>query len=366
MRVGLVTSAYAPERGGLESYVENLTNALVRIGCSVEVLTQCPYGKDVAWSGGETYAGSTVRHFPDMTHTQHFRIAPSLWTYLKHAGSEYDVLHAHNFHAFPCVAAALASETPLVVSPHFHAVGHTFAARMLHIPYDRIAHKIFSRAHAAICDSRAEAALLRSKYPEFDSRIRVVGTGVDSAELATIDPFELDPPIVLAGGRLVPYKRIPRIVKSFAELRSDATLVITGTGPDESRIRALIDELGLSDRVLMVGQIDRAELQRWQRTASVVVSLSTQEAFGLGLAEAAVAGAWMIASDIPAHREVTSMAGDISGLVDVDATTVEVGARIEEAIHRQRRMVAQLGFATWDEVAALVQDTYLDALDKQR
>ena len=47
-------------------------------------------------------------------------------------------------------------------------------------------------------------------------------------------------------------------------------------------------------------------LRRWQRTADVVVSLSTRESFGLSLAEGIAAGAAIVASEIPAHREMAA------------------------------------------------------------
>jgi glycosyltransferase involved in cell wall biosynthesis len=54
----------------------------------------------------------------------------------------------------------------------------------------------------------------------------------------------------------------------------------------------------------MVGRVPQDELLAWYNAADVYVSLSRHEAFGMTLLEAAMSGAAIVASDIPAHREV--------------------------------------------------------------
>ena len=83
-------------------------------------------------------------------------------------------------------------------------------------------------------------------------------------------------------------------------------LVILGTGPEEPRLRQLVEDEGLSGSVRLLGGVSDEDLRRWQRTAAVVVSLSTRESFGLSLAEGITAGAAIVASDIPAHREMAA------------------------------------------------------------
>jgi glycosyltransferase involved in cell wall biosynthesis len=62
--------------------------------------------------------------------------------------------------------------------------------------------------------------------------------------------------------------------------------------------------LGVAERVRLVGSVSDVDLHRWLRTARVFVSMSEREAFGMAPVEAACAGARIILSDIPAHREI--------------------------------------------------------------
>jgi glycosyltransferase involved in cell wall biosynthesis len=361
-RVAIVTSSYLPELGGLESYTSALARALLRSGCEVDVLTQSPHGKAEKWETAHQERGLLVRRFDDVTRSRRFRISPSLWSYLRREGNRYDVLHAHNIHGFAALAAAVSNNAPLLLSPHFHGVGHSTAAKVLHIPYDRLAVRIFDRSSSIVCDSAAEADLVRMKYPDYAARVRVAGTGIDVDGILKSSPFAGEPPTVLAGGRMVSYKRLDVVVAAFAQVASDAQLVITGGGPEESRIRSLIEELRLGHRVRVLGRVDSADLTRWQRTAAVFVSLSTQEAFGLSVAEAAVAGAAVVASDIPAHREVLALAGQELGLVALNAHTSDIAKSINMAISAEHRAPAKLGFRSWENVAEDVLESYREAI----
>src|ERR1035437_2705577 len=101
MRIALVTSAYPPEVGGLEVYVQRLAFELNALGLGVDVLTQCPRGRAAEWNASEASSGIRVLRFGDWTGTRRFPISPGLWHYLRENGDNYDVIHVHNFHAIP-------------------------------------------------------------------------------------------------------------------------------------------------------------------------------------------------------------------------------------------------------------------------
>ena len=366
MRVGMVTSAFEPEIGGIESHVRHLSDALGRAGCDVEIITQCPHGKASSWGRAEQTTTARVLRFDDVTRTKEFRVSPSLWSYLRNEEGRYDIVHAHNFHAFPALAAATAGSGPLVFTPHFHATGHSAAAKLLHVPYRKAAGRIFRRTSTVICVSSAERHLFESVYPQYSDLVRVLGTGINGEEIVRSDPYDIDLPVVLTGGRLEGYKRVDLVVEAFAHIAQSAILAVAGGGPAEARIRARVDELGVADRVRLLGRVDSDVLRRWQRTARVVVSMSTREAFGLSLAEAAVAGCFIVASDIPAHREVSELAGDASGLVPVDANPSEVAAALLRGIEMPKRAAGQYGFPTWDAVAKETIEVYRSAAKTSR
>jgi glycosyltransferase involved in cell wall biosynthesis len=358
MRIALVTPGYPPEVGGVEFYVQHLAVELNALGFTVDVLTQCPRGRASEWTASETSSEIRVLRFGDWTGTRRFRIAPGLWHYLRQSGDIYEVIHVHGFHGIPALMACQATDQPIVFTPHYHGVGHTLPARMLHLLYDKLATKIFTRSSYVLCVSDAEAKIVGRDYPESVSRIHKVGAGIDIEGIRQALPFEVDRPIVLIMGRLEAYKHIDRAVESFAACDCDADLVIIGSGPEKNHIMSLVEELGVVSRVQMLGYVDDAEARRWQRTASVVMSLSSFEAFGLALAESAVAGARVVASDIPAHRDVAAMAGDTFEFVDLDSKSTEVADVLRRALLAPRLSNTNYTFPTWRDVSVLVSEFY--------
>lgn len=366
MRIALVTPGFPPEVGGVEFYVQSLAIELNALGFAVDVLTQCPRGRAAEWTASEASSSIRVLRFGDWTGTRRFRIAPGLWHYLRKNGASYDVIHVHSFHAIPALAACQATDRPIVFTPYYHDMGHTLPAKLLHLLYDKLAKRIFTRSSYVLCVSDAEAKNVSRDYPASESRVHKVGAGIDIEGIRQALPFNLDRPVVLLIGRLELYKHIDRAIEAFALCDCDADMVIIGSGPERNHIISLINELGVGSRVRMLGYVDDAEARRWQKTATVVMSLSAVETFGLGVAEAAVAGARIVASDIPAHREVGAMAGNSFEFVAVGLNNKEVANVLRGALLAPRLLDADCTFPTWHDVGVRVSEYYQKAESASR
>jgi hypothetical protein len=118
---------------------------------------------------------------------------------------------------------------------------------------------------------------------------------------------------VLTVARQEPYERTDLLVRAVAELRNRAMLarlVVVGDGSSRAACRDLPARLGAQEVVAFTGAVDEETLGRWWASASLYATASTQEAYGIGLAEALVAGLPVVASDIPAHRARSFAAPD--------------------------------------------------------
>jgi glycosyltransferase involved in cell wall biosynthesis len=127
--------------------------------------------------------------------------------------------------------------------------------------------------------------------------------------------------------------------------------VVVGDGPDRARLAAMAH-----GDVRFVGRIGDDELRRWYRTARVVCSLSEHEAFGLTAAEAVVAGARVVLSDIPAHAELGR-----GSLVSAGADDAEVAAVLTQALRDSGPGPGAEGIASWDDVAGQLVALYDEA-----
>src|SRR4051794_41100504 len=110
MKIGYVVHRYSPDIGGVETHVEQIATRLARNGHDIEVLTQTER-PDVPVS--ETSQGIHILRFYMPAATRSLEIAPGLWRVLVGTRPQYDIVHAHNYHSPPALAATL-QPSPLV------------------------------------------------------------------------------------------------------------------------------------------------------------------------------------------------------------------------------------------------------------
>lgn len=148
--------------------------------------------------------------------------------------------------------------------------------------------------------------------------------------------------------------------------RTPMDLSIAGEGPDRSAMTRLVSELGLQDRVHLVGAVPYADRLDWLADADVVVMPSRYETFGMVAAEALSVGSPVVTFDIDCLRTlVDDTVGRRVPALDVPAFSVAMLELAEDPAlrgrlaHRGRSSVAHL---TWDNAAAAQAAVYEDAL----
>jgi len=142
---------------------------------------------------------------------------------------------------------------------------------------------------------------------------RVVVNGVDVAPLTATALDRADAraalglpptgPVVGCAARFDPVKRLGLLLRAVTRV-SDAALrvVLIGRGTEERRLRALAVELGLGQRAVFAGEV--LDAARFFRAFDVYVAPSAKEGMPLAVLEAMALGVPVLASDIPAHREL--------------------------------------------------------------
>lgn len=363
MRVALVTPRYLPHVGGVESHVRQIANHLAVGGDEVDIVTfdASPWSVRVDRDGPVR-----VRRFPSRALTPGVGSPMSIARYLRAHGGGYDILHIHNYQSLLPLAALAAAPSRLVVTPHYHGTSPTRIGSALRRIYRPIGAAALRRADRVICVSRAEMRLLVAHLKVPADRLTVIPNGVDPRSLRAAEPFPVAMPVVLSLGRLDSYKRVDRTMEAMTRLRQPAQLVVVGDGPMRPRLERLAAQLGLSDAVHFVGRVDDHEVHRWLATSSVVVTLSEIEAFGLTVVEGLVTGSRVVASDIPAHREVAeTLPGAAIRLLAAGADPARVADALDAAL-AEPGPAAPVEAMDWAEVARRTRDVYVDALASPR
>jgi 1,2-diacylglycerol 3-alpha-glucosyltransferase len=352
MRVAHLVASYHPRVGGVETHVRQIAEACAVAGDEVTILTHAAGDAPTTESTGAV----RVLRFQETVRSVRYPLSLRLFRYLARHAGEFDVAHAHSYHTL-VGQAVIRSGLPFVFTPHYHGTGHTMAASLMHRLYRPAGARGLAGADAIICVSQAEHDLVASDFPAIARKVRVIPNGTGRRPAAVRGPDRPSgPQIVLTVGRVERYKNVDLIIRAFSGVRAEATLVIVGDGPDRPRLERLAAGTG---RVRFTGRVSDAELDALLSAADVVTSASDHEAFGLVVADGLAAGAQVVASGIPAHREIGRLAGPAAPISYVDPrNTTDFAVALDTALARGRAPAGQAWLPSWSEVADQTRDLY--------
>ena len=179
-----------------------------------------------------------------------------------------------------------------------------------------------------------------------------------------LDEVIVDKPYVLITNRHEPQKKFEYVIEALSRIGDDvpaATLVIPGPfTPHTPKLIALAEELGVSERVLFLGQISEADLQRLYREAAVYCYPAPEEDFGMGVIEAMAWGVPVVAWNY-AGPTVTVLDGETGFLAEpynVEAYADSMSWLLQDPKLRSRMGAAARArverYFTWDRHTRLL------------
>ena len=364
MRIVHVVRQFPPGVGGLEEVVARLAEAQVRAGDAVRVVTldrifadpQTPLDKQDSWMGAE------VVRIP-FRGSKRYPLAPGV---LAHTG-DADLVHVHAVDFFFDYLAATKAfhRKPLVATTH-GGIFHTQAQARL----KRLWFASITRASA-----RAYDAIVACSAPDFEmfqpiaaGNLVTIENGVDIekfADRASRAPLKR----LVTIGRFSVNKRLDQLLDALAELtaRDDAWgLDIVGAESDWSaaRLGQEIAARKLAGRVRLHVGASNEQAARVLEGASLFVSASEHEGFGLSLIEAMSAG---LAPVVEANAAFAAFAAGCPEIVladfanastAADAIAATYGALAAAPDDRRGRLVAAAARYAWPGVADRYRKLY--------
>lgn len=329
---------YSPHMGGIETHVRELVSGLgqlaeVRVIVAADSMKRCVERRD----------GATIIRVPRFGEIASMPVTPTLPLELKR--TKPALLHVQ----VPNPGAAFAIVTagyrgPLVITHQSDTLGRKTLKRMTD-PFVtqmmRRADRIIATSHRYL-DSSPELAPFRLKctvIPLSISKEEMSDTGIgDPAELAR----EYGPRIIVAVGRLVPYKGFQYLLEAMRSV--DATLLLIGKGPLDMDLKNRAQRLGVSHKVKFLGRVD--DVRRYYRACSIFVlpSISRAEAFGLVQLEAMTAGVPVINTDLESGAPEVSLDG-VTGITVPPANAEALGHAINYLLENPelRRQMGEAG-----------------------
>ncbi len=292
MRVLLVSEWHPETPGGVQTHVRFLARELEKLGIEAYILS-----KGCVGCGRLSEKHIVVEESP-ITVAVVERIIESVAP---------DIVHSHHVFAQLPVQAIYAAHSlgvPSVVTNHTIPVLYR-SVLLWKLMYTALYWKPLSLVDAVISVSRAADSFIKMLTPPETPRY-VIPNGVD---VEAYRPGQEDPePTVLFVGRLVARKGPHILVKAFAEVVKevkDAKLVIVGRGYMEPILKILIEKLGLSKSVKLLGYVtEEKKISEYRRSWVVATPSTFGESFCIVAIEAMACGKPVVASRVGGLQEI--------------------------------------------------------------
>jgi glycosyltransferase involved in cell wall biosynthesis len=372
MRVIHAFKVYRPDsEGGIPEVIGRLTDS-----ADPDIENRILVARDFGYRHRRIMNGVPVEAVTTLGTVFSMPIAPTFPFALARAAQDVDVVALHV--PFPLndigIMLGIPDRAGLVVHWHSEIMGRRFLVPLV-APFIR---NTLARADRIIVSS-SSAIALSPFLAEHAEKCVVIPFGVDAdywGSLSTAEQAETEqlravhPRMVMATGRLVPYKGFDVLVRALRQV--NATAVIVGDGPCADALSSLAARLGVPDRLFLVGEVPRDRLKLFLHAARIFVfpSMTAAETFGIAQLEAMAAGLPIINTALPTgvplvarnEREaLTVKPGDASALAAaIDRLLNDSGLASALGNAGRRRAESEYSLAKFvREVRGVYQEVYL-------
>jgi glycogen synthase len=391
-RVLLLTWEYPPViEGGLARHVRKLSEALVRKGVTVDVLTRGVVDQpETARPGANGLGGVTVHRVREPSWPRDLdrfvawveQMNDDMLAAGEALAEEhpYDLVHGHDW-LVARAAAALADRLDIPYATTIHATEHGRHQGWVHDHPQSHIHSVerwmAARADAVIVCSYYMRGHVADIFDIDERRIAVIPNGIDPSELRPVGDLhalraefaEPNEKLVLFVGRLVYEKgfqlaleALPGVIDQLKNVR----FLVAGSGTHEGELKEQAQRLGLSEHGSFLGWIGDDALHSLYRIADLCVVPSIYEPFGLVALEAMASGCPCIVADTGGLREVVPL-GERVGLRFNGGDAEHLGVMIERLLvddELRGRLVTEASEHVlrfdWDDIARRTRGIYAE------
>lgn len=291
MRILHVHREFEPASSGVARHIDGLARACARAGHAVMV-----YAPRIKADGTS---------------------CPSCRTGLFARIRAADIVHVHAARSILALGATILArlcDRPVVYTPHCYYDQGGVLKRLAKGLWDRTAERlIYALARSVILLDEAWRVDVGGRGLGGD-HIRIVPNCIDHEAIMARRPPMVTriagAPSLIHIGRLAAVKRLEDAIRALAEPGLEAAVLhLVGKGPEEIGLRALVEEIGVAQRVIFHGWLDDAATVTLLVGSDLSLLPSATEGLPTALLEALLLGVPVVASDIAGNRAILDPVG---------------------------------------------------------
>lgn len=312
MKILLVCKSLPPGvSGGIQTHTWKLSEALVRLGHEVSILTAGSYkkGVQIAESGGRTLIelpylpGRRLPLLGKWAEEWAFNVAARRW--LRQYASAYDIVHLQGRSGF--MAVGHTGQTPVIQTIHGligvenHHGKQTHWTDVLHQRWATYwERRALNGVHGLVAVSAETARNIGQLSAGALPKTSIISNGVG----VPVQASEASEAFFLFIGRLCTIKGIFPLVKAMKMLPEHIRLVMIGDVPERQALERAIEAAGLQHRIQLTGALPQDVVFSYLQRAKALVTPSFFETQGIVLLEAGACAKAVIATAVGGIPEV--------------------------------------------------------------
>ncbi|MFH1388275.1 MAG: glycosyltransferase family 4 protein, partial [Patescibacteria group bacterium] len=177
--------------------------------------------------------------------------------------------------------------------------------------------------------------------------------------------------IILTVSRLVKKNGIDDLIKAGQYLHFPFKIIIIGTGPDEEKLKKLVKEKGLEDKIIFKGQVKYDELPEYYASTDVFVRPSLSEGLGNVFLEAMACGLPVIGTEVGGIPDF--LKDKETGLFCRTNNPQDIADKIKEILedNNLRNYLIKNGLElvkekySWDNITSQIETIYLKLINEK-
>ena len=364
--------------GGVERHVLEISNALIKRGHSITILTT----RSPAHGRYHEIDGIKVIRVPYGIPLYSSSIPFRTFGYLNL--HDYDLIHAHTPNPTIADLSCIKNQgkIPFILTYHNDITKDGNLGKIISYAYNSTLGSFLLKNSDVIITTTKSYAEKSNNLINYKYKIKVIPNGVtlnkfnddmDRKKIKVAYNLPIQSKVILFTGQIEEYKGIKYLLQAFRKIldyEKTSYLIIVGSGALCKYLKEITSELEISDNVIFSGYVRDRDLPHYYSACDIFVlpSISKKEGFGIVQLEAMASGKPVICTNLPGVNEVDenevasihvppkdaeALANAILILLKNEKQAKEMGANGRKLVEEKY---------SWDKVAEKTEIVYNEVL----